>query len=476
MKSKHVSLSGRRNFLRGACGVTLALPFFDALALGSAKAEPRDSAFALFMVTGNGMAQENSHGYLNSKGSDNAREPERWWLRDLENITPEGMAAEPDRGLSVLAPHASSLNVIRTRMVFHSGGGGQHEMGSVAALSAARQGSTGGNSAHPTSATIDHHMARFLHGEGAEPLTLMAGPEKVRANISFSAAKRLFAPETDPLASFTRLMRLGAPGGETGPNLVLERRNSVNDYVREELASFKAYAGLSLLDRERLDHHLTNVRDFEQKMVASCAMNESFQTAAEAWKDNVTNEDYRVQICKAHADVLAMSVACGINRVGTLQVGNASDGTRHTIAGVKVSAFHKISHRVDSDGGTSAPELKDAHRIHHEIDKIHGGIYMHLLDALASYQGANGNVLEQGMAVWTSQLSTGDHGKDNLPWLMAGNAGGFFKTGQYVDTGRDKHNVILNAMRNALGERKGNGDLVDDFGDADDGVLQAVIA
>jgi hypothetical protein len=64
-----------------------------------------------------------------------------------------------------------------------------------------------------------------------------------------------------------------------------------------------------------------------------------------------------------------------------------------------------------------------------------------------------------------------------VPYISAGSARGFLKTGQVVNLGGAANNRVLNTFINAAGVRKKDGSLVDDFGDASlsKGVVSAAI-
>ncbi|MBW2508104.1 MAG: hypothetical protein JRE81_05695 [Deltaproteobacteria bacterium] len=64
-----------------------------------------------------------------------------------------------------------------------------------------------------------------------------------------------------------------------------------------------------------------------------------------------------------------------------------------------------------------------------------------------------------------NDLSNGPpHSVNNLPYVLAGGADGFLRTGTYVDAGDVTHNKMLNTLATAVGLRKGDGGPVDDFG------------
>ena len=81
------------------------------------------------------------------------------------------------------------------------------------------------------------------------------------------------------------------------------------------------------------------------------------------------------------------------------------------------------------------------------------------------------------MNIWTNSLDDGPtHGSTNIPYILAGNAGGFLKTGIHLSSPGPNHHV-LTTVASAAGCRKANGDLVDDFGDPTaPGLITEIIA
>src|SRR5438105_8646741 len=70
-------------------------------------------------------------------------------------------------------------------------------------------------------------------------------------------------------------------------------------------------------------------------------------------------------------------------------------------------------------------------------------------------------------AVWLNSNGNGPpHDVGNVPHIVAGGAGGFLKTGNFLNfTTRVKNNKFLNTIATAAGARKAGGMPVDDFGD-----------
>jgi hypothetical protein len=65
-----------------------------------------------------------------------------------------------------------------------------------------------------------------------------------------------------------------------------------------------------------------------------------------------------------------------------------------------------------------------------------------------------------------------------MPWVLAGRAGGFIRTGQYIDAGGIANNKLLNTILSAHGLRNEDGAYFDSFGDPslERGVIEQMIA
>src|SRR6185295_2804901 len=102
---------------------------------------------------------------------------------------------------------------------------------------------------------------------GKEPLTLYVGRKGTFRDdaFSFSTGGVLRIGDNNPQNVYTRLM--GLAGADPAVlQKIAARRLSVNDLVRTDLKSLLARQDLSKADRERLDLHLTSVRDMEMSM------------------------------------------------------------------------------------------------------------------------------------------------------------------------------------------------------------------
>jgi hypothetical protein len=204
---------------------------------------------------------------------------------------------------------------------------------------------------------------------------------------------------------------------------------------------------------------------------------------SETTNDEATRDDLALEIARMQMQVMALSVACGLTRAATLQIGNGNDQTQYTLNGTKYERFHHISHRINGDGGDGSA-IENADVKHHDLDKLFAQLFGSLIEQLSSYTTPTGSLLDEGVSIWLSDVATGDHSGNNLLYVVAGNAGGFLKGGAYVDaaagSGDDylTHNRFLNTIGAAVGCKNESGGPLDDFGDASlpPGLVDAMLA
>jgi Protein of unknown function (DUF1552) len=447
----------RRAFLRGLGSVAVALPMLDALTPRKAQAQPMAAPrYAVFIRQANGVAQAGNG------------ELDRFWPKALGALTTASMTADSDRAVTELASYANKLLLVSGTKFAFPGNGCGHSGGANQVLTAAKvSDDPSGQYSLAMGESIDNRMARELNPEGREPLTLLTGPTQgyLPIVLSYRDAKQLRAPENDPFNAYKRMTGLAGMDAATVAQ-VATRRKSVNDLIRGQLKSFLARSDLSSADHQRLDLHLSSIRDVEVKM--ACSLPDMRQRELDGI--NPVDGNNYIAVTQMHMDLVALSFACDYSRVATIQMGGGNDATEFTIPGfmngVKLPRYHQISHRIYSDGATGDP-IMGAQDMHHEIDKLHARLFRYLLDKLSSYAApGGGTLLDDSVAAWMNDLGHGvSHTYANIPWVLAGSLGGFLKQGLYVDAGNIAHNQLFNTLLTGMGVRKADGTPVDDFGD-----------
>ena len=163
-------------------------------------------------------------------------------------------------------------------------------------------------------------------------------------------------------------------------------------------------------------------------------------------------------------------LTCGYTRVATMHFDRGSGGPTFRWDGMSHEYnHHKLSHGKVKDDcfGTSTENGCDNVAGYEDmlfaIDYWHASKYARLLSRLDSYVEAGGRtLLDNSVVMYTNELSDGRaHSFMDLPYVLAGSAGGYFKQGQYVllgsaqNTGGDDntapHNRLLNTIVNAMG-------------------------
>lgn len=455
----------RRYFLRGLFGVSMALPFLESLSPRKAEAGPGDiPPFAIFMRQANGVVQKTD-------------EPEMFWPSAVGAITTASLQADSDRAVSELSAYASRMLVLKGINFGFPGNGCGHSGGGNQCLTAARVSDVpAGNESLSMGESIDNRIVRELNAPGIEPLTLYAGKKSGYINevLSYRGPKDIRSAEHNPITAYNKLFGLANVDPEVLKKLAAERK-SVNDLVRTQMQSLLSRSDLGSADKKRLDLHFQAIRDLEISL--SCKLSTEEIAAMEAMSPDAQLNDNVEIIARMQMDIIALAMACGTTRAATIQIGDGNDSTQYTIDGVKQKSFHRISHRIDGDGDVGAP-IVGAVDLHHKIDRLHAGLFRYLCDKLAAYDLGSGSLLDFGVAVWLNDLANKYHSYNDVPYVMVGSAGGYLKTGQFLDVGGVNNNKLLSTIGAACGCKNGAGDPLDDFGDPElaKGQLAEIVA
>jgi hypothetical protein len=462
MKSQ--KLFNRRLVLRGLGGVAVGLPMLDILEPRGVRAQAATRpVYSALMLQQNGAVQGN--------GSD----PDMFWPGNIGTIDKASLAGrDAKQTISELADYADKLACVQG-MDFHYSN--NHDGGPIAA-SCGSPVKGSGTSQLPTTESVDVFIANAMT-PGVEPLTLYAGKKGTYRDDAFSFNKGgvLRIGDNNPFNVYKRLV------GMQGMNpamvdKIAQRRLSVNDLIRSDLKALLARTDLSQDDRDRLDLHLTSVRELEMNstMVVGPELDQAalMSVDGKASTDNANME----KVVRLSFDLIAFAFASNRVRTATLQVGGCNDHTRYTINGVEQPPYHYISHRLMGDGDTGAT-IDNAMNLHHEIDRIHARMFKYLLDRLSAYTlPGGGTLLDSSINLWVNSVSDGPpHSGNNVPHVFAGGANGFLKMGQHFVVKKGYTNLALNTIASACGVRKSDGSNVDNFGDTSSpGLLTQLIA
>lgn len=455
----------RRNFLRGAAGLTIGLPFLEGLQERSAWAQGETPVFSLFMVAANGVVPQRF--FPNAAGA-------------LSSATMNGMA------VGALSDYASNLLVVGGLRYPQGTRGCGHAEGLCQSLTGVPAASTGTN-ATAGGQSVDMFISKAVNEQGKDPITMYAGKGNyIKERISFNGPGTARPMQLNPYATFQQLLGVvdAAPSTPTNPTTptnpsepnnavdeVLIRRKSVLDTVRTEISELQNLTSVSAEDKQRLQLHYDAFREIELDIIGtgdqmgemagsdpvivqSCSLGSLDVQGVEAFTNGINftqNGNMIEDVVRLHGEVTALAFACNFNRVGVLQWGDGTDGTQY--AGLGAGSvnwpFHQVSHRVQSDGAVG--QNADAEDTHAQIDVIR----MQTLAKVLKHFDERG-LFANSVVYWTNHVATGAHSMDNVPIIIAGSGGGYFKQGQYIRSSGDNKG-ILSAVAAAAGAGTGFG-------------------
>jgi hypothetical protein len=459
----------RRAFLRGAAGVSVALPFLESLPDRSAWAAGEAPVFSLFMCAVDGVV------------------PEKFFPPTPNTALTQASLIEANVATSALAAHADKLLFLRgIDWPMNPGYSEPHAENLCMALTGLAPQSYG-STALAAGPSADQVIASKVH-PGSPALTLYAGNLRngyIAERLSYTAAGELVKATDSPYPLYQELMGLVLPDGgmtpegEAAARLLIESRNSIHDLVREELTDLLGNRRLSSSDKQRLQQHFDAIRDAEITMNSMGEETMERCTSAglpidrlEAMKNfkysatgGVTEE-----LVALHMSLVALAFACNYRRSATIQWG---DGTDHTIYDVPANEelgywnFNYISHRVQSDASVGDNPL--AAEAHAQIDVVRMQTFAAGLDHFAAR-----GLAEHSFVLWTNAEADGPgHGTHNVPHIIWGNGGGSLVQGQYGDVGGVVNDRLLKTLVNVA--IKDTGEKLETFGGDTGGELAAIL-
>jgi hypothetical protein len=388
---------GRRGFLQGA-GVTLALPWLDALAprvRGTEPAPPPPRFFAVCTTLG-------------------------FHAPFLFPNTP-GREYESTPYLDLLQEHREDFTVFSG--VSHPEVDGGH-YSEASFLTAAP---------HPKASTfkntisLDQYMVEQAAPETRIPsLTLST----LGGTLSWTSRGVSIPAETSPAAVFKRLFVNGTKQEVDEQVHKLRVGKSVLDAVLGQAG--KMYQGLDSSDREKLDQYMTAVRDVEGRL-----------QDAEAWIHrpkpkvdveppvDIDNHSDLIGRTKLMIDVVQLAFATDSTRIATLNMDTVGAGLP-IVPGVTMG-HHNLSHH-----GLDPTKIAQLRLIEEAELKTFG----YLLKKFGDAKEHGTRLLDRTHIVFGSNLgNASSHDTHNMPMFSAG---GGFRHGQHLAFDRENNYPLCN--------------------------------
>lgn len=382
----------RRTFLRGM-GVTLALPFLDAMSpsLTAAAAPVRRLGF-IYIPMGCNQKQ-----WFPTAGSG-----------PLAELTPT---------LNALTPFADQLIVGSNYELKNGYSPGNHATSNAAFLSASKAKMTEGSDYY-LATTVDQIAAKHLGRDTKLPsleiaMDLLAPVGSCdngyacvyQNNLSWSSPTTPLQAEANPRVVFERLF--GDGGTAADQQAALRKSGSILDWVNEDMSRLQRELGAS--DRSKVSEYMDTVRELERRI----------QTAeAKAAQNAMPDLDRPLGVPAVYADhaklmfdLQILAMRADVTRVFTLQLARETSTRTYPEVGVP-EAHHPTSHH------TNNPEKLEKLA---KINTVHIGLFAYYLDRLKSTKDGDGSLLDHSLVLYGSGMGDPDvHNHINLPILVAG--------------------------------------------------------
>lgn len=403
----------RRNLLRGAAGLTLALPWMESLAQSTGTPPRR----LVFCFTANGdhtsrrMKVKSETGFV----FDDMLSPFEAWRNELivldgmhkyHNQLPSGQAADAhQQGGSALAPWPSGSGSFPI-------GGSSSTIGYVMGPSADKAIGDRVLKEHPS---VPYRHLVYRVGQTSNNIWNQhahAGPQGTQAPI---------APETSPFQAYSRIFQNLDTSGQEALKRRLAMRASALDLVTAELNALKPR--LAAADRQRLNAHTETIFEIERGLMSVGGGSAECGPVTLGNQFDVYNDANYKQVGFLFFKIAAMAFACDLSRVVQFNwSGNTNDRTYKELG--LTSGHHTISHNSDTVAFDQIRKIKQhlfelSCQLHTELKAIPEG---------------GGSVWDNTLVVHWSELSQGNtHARDNDLVILAGGAQKHFRMGRYLN-------------------------------------------
>jgi hypothetical protein len=311
-------------------------------------------------------------------------------------------------------------------------------------------------------ASIDQMVADYYKGKTSTSslvLGILPTAERPSRYISYSAAGKVIPLATNPYTVFDAVFKDLVQGCD--PNKPIDsaaiaknkaRRKSILDTIKGDLADAVRLAGLNPSEKAKLEAYTDSIRQIEQTLegmaTSSVSPCESLKSFIGQPKIEVKAENY-MKVARLMMDLVVAAFQLDVTRSATIvwSVGgvNGVPSTWEKFENGPINeSYHALTHQQ-----ADPKNWQEKCRI---LDKYHAGEFAYLLGQLKSYKEGNATLLDNSLALWTSEIGEGStHTSQNIPFILAGKAAGAMKSGRYLPLPKTEHQGALISILNAMG-------------------------
>lgn len=436
----------RRTMLRGM-GAAMALPLLDAMAPRSARAaakvaKPPTRMACLYFPNGVSM----KHWVPTTTGSDYTLP---YSLEPLEDFK---SSINVLSGLDKAASRRGDGHYAKT---------GNFLTGEPVVKTTGKDISAGGISLDQLVASRNGHLTPLPSLEiGIDPVisgidSNVGFTRLYGSYISWRSARSPVAREINPRFVYDRLFGAKDKNGREMRKHQQEDYRSLLDMALEDAKRLRGKVGRD--DQVKLDEYLESVRAVEKRIEFALKPDPRDWKPTEEPKlpgapDLKIPADFREHI-QLMMDLMVLAFQTDSTRVQTFMFANDVSGRNFSFLDGVSGGHHDMSHHENKESKINQ---------YREITRWHTEQLAYLLGKLRDIPEGEGNLLDNSMIMFGSSISDGNrHSPNNLPLVLAGNAGGALKTGLHV--ARPKDTPLCNLYTTMLDAA---GVPVESFGDS----------
>jgi hypothetical protein len=266
-------------------------------------------------------------------------------------------------------------------------------------------------------------------------------------NLAWKSETVPLPPTLNPRDLFERLFGDGVILSPEARKRQALYRRSILDFVNESTHALEGKLGPS--DRRKLDEYLSAIREIERQIETAEATNAQIDPHMD--KPYGIPADFAEHF-RLMTDMITIAFQADMTRIVTFLV--TREGSSRAYREIDIpDGHHPLTHHRNQ------PDLIEKVT---QINTYHAQQFAKWATKLKNAKEGDSNLLDSSMIVYGAGLSDGNrHLHEDLPTMIAGRAGGAFKTGRYIEYRRETPmcNLFLTMM-----ERMGVH--IEDFGDS----------
>ena len=266
-------------------------------------------------------------------------------------------------------------------------------------------------------------------------------------NLAWRSETQPLPPMLDPRAVFERMFGAGLPMTPEERARQSKYRRSILDFVTEDTKKLEVSLGPT--DRRKLDEYLSSIREVERQIQR--AEKDNAQIDPHMEKPYGVPADFAEHF-RMMSNMMAIAFQADQTRIITMLMTREGSSRPYRELGIPDGHHPLTHHRNQAD-------LIEKVR---QINEYHVRQFASFVEKMKSTQDGDGTLLDNCMLVYGAGLSDPNaHLHEDLPTIVVGKGGNYFKTGRRVVVRRETPmcNLFI-TMMDRMGVH------VEDFGDS----------